>query len=179
MGFRALGERDLHTWRVFKLVEAEFEAPTGERFSRTFLRHPGAAAVVPIDGDDVLLVRQFRPALGREMLEIPAGTLDKGDHETPLECARRELAEEVGAVAARIDHLATYAAAAGISDEWMHLYVATGLTLGPPQADGIEEAAMTIERMPLASVRAAIAAGEITDAKTIIGLLLVGDVHRG
>ncbi|MHB8464645.1 MAG: NUDIX hydrolase [Acidimicrobiales bacterium] len=175
MTFRALGERDLHRWRVFGLVEREFESPTGERFQRTFLRHPGAVAIVPIDGDDVLLVRQFRPALGREMLELPAGTLDKG-MESPLDCARRELAEEVGAVADHVEHLISYAAAAGISDEWMHLYVATGLRIGPRAADGIEEREMTVERMPLRSARAAITSGEIVDAKTIIGVLLACDV---
>ena len=178
MPFRALGERDVHRWRAFGLVEQQFEAPDGEVFSRTFLRHPGAVAIVPLDGEDVLLVRQYRAAVGCEMLEIPAGTLDKGYVESPLDCARRELAEEIGATADRLEHLTTYAAAVGISDEWMHVYVATGLHLGAPEADGIEEQEMTIVRMSLTAAHEAITSGEIVDAKTIVGLLLARDVAR-
>jgi len=170
-GFRQLGEHDLHAWRAFRLVQGEFVAPSGEQFSRTFLRHPGAVGIVPVDGDDVWLVRQFRPALGRELLEIPAGTLDRPDEE-PLACAVRELAEEVGASAGVWEHLTTYGVAVGISSEELHLYRASGLTFTERQADGIEEQSMTVERFALRDVPAAIADGRIADAKTIIGLLL-------
>jgi len=87
----------------------------------------------------------------------------------------RELAEEVGAVAEEWRHLATYSVAPGVSSEQLHLYLAAGLTFGTRQADGIEEETMTVERLALADARAAIADGRITDAKTIIGLLLVTD----
>jgi ADP-ribose pyrophosphatase len=173
MGFRALGEHELYSWRVFGLVEGEFESPSGEHFRRTYLRHPGAVGIVAVDGDDVVLVRQYRPALDRLLLEIPAGTLDGGEDESPAACARRELAEEVGAVADRIEPLITYVAAAGISNEEMHLFVATGLRFAARDAQGIEEREMTLERLPLSRVPDAIANGEIADAKTIIGLLLV------
>ncbi len=177
MTFRALDERDVHRWRSFRLVEQQFEAPNGERFDRTFLRHPGAVAVVPLDGDDVILVRQYRPAMGRDVLEIPAGTLEAD--EEPIECARRELAEEIGATASHVAPLASYGAAVGISDEWMHLFVATGLVFGSRQADGLEEQEMEVVRMPVAAARAAVTRGEIIDAKTIIGLLMTDDVGRG
>jgi ADP-ribose pyrophosphatase len=170
-GFRLLGEHDLHTWRSFALVEAEFAAPGGLRFTRTFLRHPGAVAVVAIDGDDVILVRQFRAALGRTLLEIPAGTLDRPD-EAPRACAERELAEEIGARADRVEPLASYAVAPGVSSEWLHLFVATGLTFGERAADGIEEQAMSVERIPLSDAVTACVDGRIQDAKTIVGLLL-------
>jgi len=170
--FRQLGEHDIHAWRAFRLVEGEFEAPSGERFSRTFLRHPGAVGIVAVDGDHVWLVRQFRPPLGRDLLEIPAGTLDRPDEE-PLACAVRELAEEVGATAREWEHLTTYGVAVGISTEELHLYRAGGLTFAGRQADGIEEQLMTVERFPLDEVPAAIRDGRIADAKTIIGLLLV------
>ena len=170
-GFQHLGERDLHAWRAFRLVEAEFATAAGEGFTRTFLRHPGAAAIVAVDGEDVLLVRQFRPALGVELLEIPAGTLDRPD-EAPEACAARELEEEIGARAAHLEHLATYAVAPGVSDEQLHLYLATGLTFGDRAADGIEEEAMTVERLPMAEAVLACADGRIRDAKTIIGILL-------
>src|SRR5258708_17613533 len=129
MGFRRLGARDLHRWRVFRLVEADSEAPDASRFTRTYLHHPGAVGIVAIDGDEAVLVRQYRPALDRLMLEIPAGTLDKSA-ESPEACARRELAEEVGAVADRWEHLTTYAVAVGISDEELHLYLASRLSFG-------------------------------------------------
>jgi ADP-ribose pyrophosphatase len=170
-GFRQLGERDLHAWRAFRLVQGEFVAPSGEQFTRTYLRHPGAVGIVPVDGDHVWLVRQFRPPLDRELLEIPAGTLDRPDEE-PLACAVRELAEEVGATAAAWEHLTTYGVAVGISTEELHLYRASGLTFTERHADGIEEQSMTVERFPLAEVSAAIADGRIADAKTIIGLLM-------
>ncbi len=172
MTFRVGPERELHAWASFRLVEGEFEAPDGQRFRRTFLRHPGAVGIVPVDGDDAVLVRQFRPALGRDLLEIPAGTLDKGDHEPPEACAARELAEEAGATAAVLEHLVTYAVAPGVSSEELHLYLATGLTFGDTAADGIEEQEMSIERLPLAEVDAAVRDGRLVDAKSIIGLLL-------
>jgi ADP-ribose pyrophosphatase len=170
-GFRQVGEHDRHAWRSFRLVEAEFVAGDGTPFTRTILRHPGAAAIVPIDGEDVVLVRQFRPALGAELLEIPAGTLDRPD-ESPSACAARELEEEIGARATRLDHLVSYAVAPGVSDERLHLYLATGLTFGARAADGIEEQAMTVERLPLDDAVAACADGRIQDAKTIVGILL-------
>jgi ADP-ribose pyrophosphatase len=174
-GFRRLGEQDLYAWRSFRLVQAEFATADGVAFTRTFLRHPGAAAIVPIDGDDVILVRQFRPALGAALLEIPAGTLDRPD-ESPAACAERELEEEIGARAARLEHLASYAVAPGVSNERLYLYLATGLTFGDRAADGIEEQAMTVERVPLVDALAACVDGRIQDAKTIIGVLLA--THR-
>jgi ADP-ribose pyrophosphatase len=182
MAFVARGERDLHAWRSFRLVEGDFVGPTGEAFARTFLRHPGAVGIVPIEetasGPVAVLVRQYRAALGRELLEIPAGTLDQGDTETPAGCAVRELAEEIGAVADSIEPMVTYVVAAGISDEELHLFVATGLHFGERDAQGLEEQAMTIERIALADVPDAIASGYIADAKTIIGLLLARDRAR-
>jgi 8-oxo-dGTP pyrophosphatase MutT (NUDIX family) len=174
--FRPLAERQIHAWRGFRLVEGEFEAPDGDRFERTFIRHPGAVAIVAVDGDEVLLVRQFRAPLGRDLLELPAGTLDH-EGEEPLACGVRELAEEVGAMAEAWEHLVTYAVAPGVSSEHLHLYLATGVTLGARAADGIEEEAMTIERLPVGEAMAAIADGRITDAKTIIGLLLIRQRH--
>jgi ADP-ribose pyrophosphatase len=160
-----------------QLVAATFQAPDGVTFQRDLIRHPGAVAIVPVDGDDVVLVRQYRPALDRLLLEIPAGTRDVPD-EPPLACAVRELAEEIGATAATIEHLTTYAVAPGVSSEEMHVFVARGLTFGAVAADGPEEQAMTIERVALSSVVDLVRSGEIVDAKTIIGLLFVGALGR-
>jgi len=127
--------------------------------------------VVAVDGDDAVLVRQYRPALDRELLEIAAGTLDRTG-ELPLACAERELREEVGARAGSLVFLVSYVVAAGVSDEQLHLFLATDLTFGAREADGIEEEAMSVVRLPLADVDAAVADGTIADAKTILGLLL-------
>jgi len=156
-----------------RVVRAHFEDPDGTPFDRDIVRHPGAVAVVPLDGDEVVLVRQYRPVKDGDLLELPAGTRDK-DGEAPEATARRELQEEIGATAASLEHLTTYWVAPGVSDEQMHLYLGTGLTFGERALDGIEEQHMTIERIKLADAPSLIASGHIIDAKSIIGLLLVG-----
>jgi ADP-ribose pyrophosphatase len=170
--FRQVGEVVLHTSHVMRLVAGTFESPDGVTFQRDVIRHPGAVGVVAIDGDDVILVRQYRPAIDRWLLEIPAGTRDS-EGEPVMACAVRELAEEVGATAELMEHLTTYVVAPGISDEEMALFVARGLTFGKTEADGPEEAAMTVERVALADVPALVRQGAIEDAKTIVGLLFV------
>ncbi len=172
-GFRRLDEELIHQGHIARLVRGFFVAPDGTTFSRDILRHPGAVGVVAIDAGEVVLVRQYRPALGRTLLEIPAGTMDKTG-ELPAATARRELAEEVGAVADRLEHLCTYWVAPGVSDEEMHLYLATGLTFGDVATEGPEEQHMTTERVTLAEAPALIASGHIVDAKSIVGLLLAG-----
>jgi ADP-ribose pyrophosphatase len=146
--------------------------PAGDEFSRVVVRHPGAVVVVPIDGDDVLMVRQFRAAVGTELLEIPAGKRDV-DGEPPEETARRELEEEIGHRPGRLVKLVEFFNTPGFSDEYTHLFAALDLEdLGATDRMGPEEEAMTIERVPLAAVDDLIARGKIRDAKSIIGLLL-------
>ncbi len=169
-GFRRLRERELHAGHVITLVEGEFETPDGEVISRDIVRHPGAVCVVPVDGDDVVLVRQYRAAVEKDLLEIPAGKRDVVD-EPPVLTARRELAEEVGLRADEMVPLATFYNSVGFSDEYSHVFLATGLHPVPLDRQGPEEAHMTIERVPLDEVAAAVSAGRIVDAKTIIGLL--------
>jgi len=170
-GFRRLVEREVYVGHTIRVSVGTFAGPDGEVFERDCIRHPGAVAVVAIDGEEAVLVRQYRPALDRELLEIPAGTRDRAGEE-PDECARRELAEEIGATAEGLDHLASYWVAPGISDERMHVFLATGLTFGPRASDGPEEQHMAVERIRLADVERLIAAGTLEDAKTITGLLL-------
>jgi 8-oxo-dGTP pyrophosphatase MutT (NUDIX family) len=176
-GFRQLDERLIHDGHIMRLVEGTFEAPDGRQFTREIIRHPGAVGVVPLVGEEqietasVLMVRQYRPVLDTELLEIPAGTRDATDRD-PAATASRELAEEVGAVAEHLEHLTTYAVAPGVSDERIDLFVATGLTLGATWADGPEEAHMTIERVRLVDAPTLIAGEVIVDAKSIVGLLL-------
>ncbi len=170
-GFHQAGERVLHEGHIIRLVRGSFVAPDGSSFERDILRHPGAVGVVPVDGDEVVMVRQYRPVMDGDLLEIPAGTMDRPG-EAPRATAVRELAEEIGATADHLEHLASYWVAPGVSDEQMHLYLATGLTFGDRDADGPEERHMTIERLRLSDAAGFIAAGHIVDAKSIVGLLL-------
>jgi ADP-ribose pyrophosphatase len=175
--FEQLDERELHRGRVIRLVQASFRGPGGEPFERDVVRSPGAVAVVPVlegpDGPEVIVVRQFRPAIGQWLLEIPAGLRDKPG-EDPEETARRELAEEAGYAAERYELLTVFANAAGMTDQRTHIYLATGLTDVPTGADGVEETYLTIERVAFRDVPELIRAGALADAKTLIGLLLAG-----
>lgn len=154
------------------LDEATVEGADGETFTRTIVRHPGAVAVVAVDGDDVLLVRQYRAAVDRDLLEIVAGKRDV-EGEPPMETARRELEEETGFTADRIVALGEFFNSPGFSDEHTYLFCALDLTeLEERHTVTEEEAAMTVERLPLADVARLVAAGDIIDAKSIIGLLL-------
>ncbi len=156
-GFTRTGERVLHEGYVITLATATFEGPAGEVMERDVVRHPGAVAVVAIDGGDVVLVRQYRPVLDREMLEIPAGKLDVEGEDRPT-AARRELVEEAGLYAHDLVELGT-------------IYLSTDLGPATAQAVSVEERYLTVERVPLDDVESMIADGTITDAKTVIGLL--------
>ena len=170
--FRFLGETSqFRGWRI-ELTEARFEAPDGHVFTRAVVRHPGAVAVVAVtDDDEVVLVRQYRPAVDRDLLEIPAGTRDV-DGEAPETTARRELLEEVGAVAARVEPLGTMFNSPGFCDEETHLFLATGLELGPTQPSGLEEQHMQTVTVALADVDTLVDSGELVDALSILGILL-------
>jgi|TARA_Y100000294_G_scaffold45431_2_gene41972 ADP-ribose pyrophosphatase len=169
-GFRKTAERLLHDGYIISLFEAEFEGPAGERITRDVVRHPGAVAVVAIDRDEVVLVRQFRAALEAEMLELPAGKLDVPGE--PLEvAARRELVEEAGLDAPHLEVLATFHNSGGFCDEVTTIFLATELVEATAEAFSVEEQYLTVERVHLDEVGALIAEGGITDAKTVIGLL--------
>ncbi|HXQ59509.1 MAG TPA: NUDIX hydrolase [Acidimicrobiales bacterium] len=158
-------------WRI-SVVEATFAAPDGTAFSRDIVRHPGAVAVVAVtDAGDVLLVRQYRGAVDRVLLEIPAGTRDV-DGEPPEDTARRELLEEVGVHAGRLQVLGTMLNSPGFCDEETHLFLATGLEAGDHDREGVEEQHMEVVTVPLDDVDRLVASGELVDGQTIIGLLL-------
>ena len=150
----------------------EFESPDGSVFSRDIVHHPGAVSIVPVETDGtVLLVRQYRAAIDAELLEIPAGKRDVAD-EPPELTAHRELAEEVGRVAGRMELLGTFYNSPGFCDEYSYTYLARDLAETAIEAHSVEEAAMTVERLPFDEALAMVVRGEITDAKTIIALLL-------
>lgn len=173
MAFRRVREREIHRGPLLRYVEATFAGPDGDEFEREVVEHPGAVSVVPVvdEGTAALLVRQFRAPLGRDLLEIPAGKRDVAG-EPPEATARRELVEEVGMRAGRLEKLAEFYNSPGFCDE--HSFVFMGLDLTPCDLDrqGVEEAHMTIEKVALDDVPGMIERGELTDAKSIIGLLL-------
>lgn len=169
-GFRKLSEREIHAGRV-RLTESVFATPDGGRMKRDVVHLRGAVAVVAVDGDDVVLLRQYRTPVEGELLEIPAGTRDVGG-EDPAGTARRELAEEAGLACESLEELGTFYNSPGFCDELSHVFLATGLSEVPREPDGAEEEWMTIERVGLDEAIEMIGRGQIRDAKTIIGLLL-------
>lgn len=171
-GFRFVGETVLHHGHVIDLVRTEHVGPDGSSFDREVVRHPGAVSVVPLhDNGDVVLVRQYRAPVDGLVWEIPAGKRDVPDE--PLEeTARRELLEEVGLVPRHLRLLARFHNSIGFCDEESFVFAATGLTETAPDHQGIEESNMEVVRMPLTRAREMAADGEITDAKTLLGLLL-------
>lgn len=171
-GFRHLGDELVHRTVIFDVVTGRFAAPDESTFERAIVRHRGAVGVVAVVDDAVVLVRQYRAPIDGPLLELPAGIRDI-DGEDPGLTAIRELAEETGLRAGRVEHLTTYYTAAGFTDETVHLYQAFDLVQEERNAHGPEEAWMTVEALPLDDIEAAIASGRITDAKTIIGLQLV------
>jgi len=142
----------------------------GRLTEREIVEHPGAVAVVALDEDDnIILVRQFRKAVEKKLLEIPAGTLEVG--EEPIACARRELREETGYRAECLEQIGGLYPSPGFCTEHIHLYLATGLKKGlsAPEDD---EAIETI-KVPLSDIPAMVSQGEICDGKSIVGLLSV------
>ncbi len=149
-----------------RLIRVEVESWDGHDFE--VVRHPGAAAVLPVTPDgDVLLVRQFRPAIRRSLMEIPAGVLDV-DGEDPLGCAARELFEETGYRHRSLEFLGGIYTSAGFADEYIHLFEAwTSDRQEGPSEEGIE-----VLRRPLDEMVTAARAGRVRDAKTAVALLL-------
>ena len=140
----------------------------GQRLVRETIQHPGAVVIVPVlPGSRLVFVRQYRRAVERYLLELPAGTLDHG--ERPVSCARRELEEETGWQAGRIKRLGAFYAAPGFFSEQMTVFLATDLTPVParPEADEF----LTPVVLPLRTALAKIRSGAICDAKSIIGVL--------
>jgi 8-oxo-dGTP pyrophosphatase MutT (NUDIX family) len=177
-GFGHVGDDVLHEGHVISLVRSHHTAPDGSTFEREVVRHPGAVSVVPLHADaTVTLVRQYRAALDVDLLEIPAGKRDV-PHEEPALTAARELEEEVGLHAERLELLAEFVNSAGFSDEWSYVFVGVGLSPIDQDRQGLEEQHMTVERVALDDVPALIAARELIDAKTIIGLTLAREWVR-
>lgn len=174
-GGRRLATHRVYTGRLVTVDEETIENPAGQRVTLELVRHPGAAAIVPLlsspDADDpqVLLIHQYRYAAGGHLWEIPAGVLEPG--EDPTACARRELEEETGARAEHLEPLTTVFTTPGFTDERIHLFLATGLTVGEAAHEADEQ--IEVRPRPMSEVLRMIRDGEMTDAKSVVALLWV------
>ena len=172
---RPLTEDVVWTGRIFNVDRLRVQLPDGRNAIRDVVRHPGAVAVVALtDEGRICLVRQYRTALGRVTVEIPAGKLAPG--EDPLECASRELLEETGMEAEKIAYLTTIASSAGFCDELIHIYMATGLSFSKSSPDADEF--INVDLVEVGELVDAVLDGRIEDAKTVVGALLCDAISR-
>jgi len=168
-----ISSRRIHKGRIITVDTDTVRFPDGSVGDLDMVRHPGASAVVPFVsdplGDDpqIILIKQYRYAAEQYLYEIPAGRLDPG--EDPAHCAARELQEETGCTAERVEFLLTMFTTPGFSDEKIHLFMATGLERGKTAHEADEF--MTIETVTLSRALQLIEQGEIKDAKTALGIL--------
>jgi len=173
-GSHIVSSEGIYSGRLLRLELLQVEGPDGRRREREVVRHPRAVAFVPLLEEDgqqkVILVRQYRAPLDKEILEIPAGTLEAG--ESPLECAERELSEETGYRARHWEKLAEFYTSPGFCDEQLTLFLARELEpLGGNHPD--EGEFLQIEKIPLEGLRVMLKDGRLADAKTLIGLSLI------
>ncbi|MDR4474905.1 MAG: NUDIX hydrolase [Nitrospira sp.] len=162
--------KPIYQGKVVTLNVDTVRLPNGHTIDLEVIRHPGAAAVVPMKDDGtVVMIRQFRHAANGFIYEIPAGKLHA--KEDPLDCAARELEEEIGYKAGHFELLSSIFTAPGFADEVIHVYVATALTRGTQNLD--QDEVLEVVEIPLREAIAKIEDGTIRDAKTIVGLQAV------
>ena len=166
--YRTISSRYVYNGHNIRLRVDEVVLPSGKETVREVIEHNGAVAIVAIDAEkNILLVRQFRHAAGKELLEIPAGGIDSG--ETPEETTRREMQEETGYVPGKLERMGGFYSAPGYASEYLYLFLATDLAPARLIAEDTEE--IKLVKMPLNDVVELIRNGEIQDAKSIAGLL--------
>ena len=165
----------MYDGKLVKLDVDEVEEPGGVRATREVVRHAGSVAALPVNDDGTLiLVRQYRYAVGEALWELPAGRLD-GD-ETPEAGIQRELREEIGQRAGRLEKIAFFYTTPGFCDEAMHLFRATGLVADQATAD--EDERIEIGTFSLDEARAMVADGRLREGKTLVAVLLELDRRR-
>lgn len=173
---KTISRKHIYQGNIIKVETLKVSLPDGREATRDLVLHPGASAVIPLSkNDELYMVRQYRKAIEKESLEIPAGKLDKD--EDPILCAERELKEETGLSADQITHIISFCSTPGFSNEVLHLYVATGLNEGESNAD--DDEFITSEKIPVKVLSEMVLSGEITDAKTIIGILFAEKIIKG
>ena len=169
---KTISSKLIFSGSVLNLYFDEIMLPNSKKATREKVKHPGAVAVVPVNKkNEIILVKQYRYPVERVLIEIPAGKL--GRNENPIDCARRELHEEAGAIDGKLKHLVTIFTSPGFSDEKMEIYMATDFieTKNSPDHDEF----LKVIKVDIKSSIEMIKKGEITDAKTIIGILFAKD----
>jgi 8-oxo-dGTP pyrophosphatase MutT (NUDIX family) len=178
--FVVSGSDTLHVGRILALRLDQVVMPGGRAATREIVEHPGAVAVLPLHDDaSVVMIDQYRHAVGRRMRELPAGLLDTPG-EDPVTTARRELSEEVGYTARDWSVLVDVVSSPGFSDEAVRVFLARGLgEVGRLTGPDDEEADLSVVRLPLADAVRQVLAGEIVNASTVAGLLAAQAVLVG
>jgi 8-oxo-dGTP pyrophosphatase MutT (NUDIX family) len=169
MPFELLSSEPIFQGRAFKIRRDTFRTPDGRESKFEIVVHIGSVTIVPIDAEgNILFVRQYRQAAGLDMLELPAGTREEGE---PYEvCAAREIREETGMSAAKLERIGDFYLAPGYSTEFMAVFLATGLKHDPLEAD--EDEFLQVEKIPVKKAIEMAERGELPDAKTLAALLL-------
>jgi len=169
MSYETLHSETVYRGRAFNVRRDEIRLPDGKIARLDIVDHVGAVTLVPVDDQNrVWFVRQYRHPTGEMLLELPAGTVEPG--EPPLECARREIREEIGMAAGRIELIGQYFLAPGYSTEFMNVFLATDLRPNPLPGDADEF--LSVESIPLEQVLLMAEDGKIRDAKTLASLML-------
>lgn len=166
---KTLASQPVYSGRAVKLRVDTVKLASGRETKREIVEHSDCVAIVAIDAEDnVLLVKQFRKPVEKELLEIPAGGIEAG--EDPLATVQRELGEETGYLPKKVDRLGGFYTSPGYCTEYLHLFLATELIPNQLQAEDSES--IKLVRMPLSQIPELIASGAICDAKSIAGLLI-------
>ncbi len=169
MSVKVNSSRVLHKGKIYDLIRENITLRNGVTTDVDLIRHPGATAIVPILGKNkVIMIKQYRHSIGDYILEIPAGTCEPG--EEPVLCAKRELTEETGYVADRLEKLGEIVTVPGYSDERMHIFLATDLKKDTQNLD--EDEMIEVIHVPFDKVTEMIRVGHIQDSKTISGVFL-------
>ncbi len=168
--FKLIKSEPAFQGKAFKVRRDTVKLPNDHEARLEIVEHIGSVVMVPVDDEgSMVFVRQYRHAVGLDMLELPAGTLNGAD-EPPEVCAAREMREETGLAAAHLDHLDAFYLAPGYSTELMHVYLATQLSPNPLPADADEF--LQVQRIPVRDAMSMAERGEIQDAKSVAALLL-------
>ena len=165
---KTISSQLIYDGQVVKLRVDTVSMPSGREATREIVEHSDCVAIVAIDGNNnVLLVKQFRKAVEKELLEIPAGGIEAG--EDPVATVRREMQEETGYLPQKVERLGGFYSSPGFCSEYIYLYLATDLTPSPLQAEDTES--IKLVRVPISQIPSLIASGSICDTKSIAGLL--------
>ncbi len=166
-----LESENIFDGNLLHIKKDKVKLPNGGEAYREWVKHPGAAAVIPLtDQGEIILVRQYRYPIGEVTLEIPAGKLDIAG-EDPLECAKRELSEETGYTAHEYKFLSKLATSVGFSDEVIYIYAAKGLKAGTQHTD--EDEFINVVKVPLAEAVEMVLDGRINDGKSVTAILML------